>query len=434
MDTLTPIQQSDAVIVKIIHRVEAILQDDADYKFLNDNGLGFKSIQIYGTSEAPLFLAPSVYKFLQPRGTNKNTFFKKFKEGKEKFTQKAQVLRNGQLRIVSSGILTKLGLMRAMYMSDSKLAEVFRDFIMEVLEELHINHAEAWEASATATQKKLNNIEKQLADEHERAGALERTNFEQSHEIKKHAEVEDIFENAELQGENEQKMYHLMQKKFLKPVCIYVVDTSYVQSKKKRPKYKNSRSIHKTPIKKGQSNFEHFGLSESDEDNSADDKSDDDELDYDYHRCNRYNLEANPNEEYYFFISPWVSKTINQAQVKRGVFKYAFDVHIENKEHYAYMVELLTDYDTKIIAGVFKTTYSNIIESAQSSFINIATRALRKQVAIHEHVPHEFNILAQRNGTDTGICRDKPSEKKTRKALANADSSGSDVDGYNDSS
>jgi hypothetical protein len=314
-------------------------------------------------------------------------------------------------------LINEWGVIHACYLFKGEIPLIFQKFMREVIRQLkETGHASLAEANA--------NLSQQLADEHERAGALERANFEQSHEIKKHADIEDIFENAELQGENEQKMYHLMQKKFLKPVSIYVVDTAYVQSKKskKRPKSKNSRSIRKTPIKKGQPNFEHFGLSESDED-SPDDKSDDDELDYDYHRCNKYNLEADPNEEYYFFIPPWMSKTINQAQVKRGVFKYAFDVHIENKEHYAYMVELCADYDTKI-AGVFKTTYSNIIESSQSSFINIATRALRKQAVIDKHT------IAQQNDTKTP----RTPERKTRKAPVNADSSGSDVDGYNDSS
>jgi hypothetical protein len=320
-----------------------------------------------------------------------------------------------------TNLVNEWGVIHACYLFKGEIPLIFQKFMREVIRQLkETGHASLAEANA--------NLSQQLADEHERAGALERANFEQSHEIKKHADIEDIFENAELQGENEQKMYHLMQKKFLKPVSIYVVDTLYVQSKKskKRPKSKNSRSnvsrtsIRKPPIKKGQPNFEHFGLSESDED-SPDDKSDDDELDYDYHRCNKYNLEADPNEEYYFFIPPWMSKTINQAQVKRGVFKYAFDVHIENKEHYTYMVELCADYDTKI-SGVFKTTYSNVIESAQSSFINIATRALRKQAVIDKHTLTELNTSP------------KPAEKKPRKAPANTDSSGSDVDGYNDSS
>jgi hypothetical protein len=322
-----------------------------------------------------------------------------------------------------TNLVNEWGVIHACYLFKGEIPLIFQKFMREVIRQLkETGHASLAEANA--------NLSQQLADEHERAGALERANFEQSHEIKKHADIEDIFENAELQGENEQKMYHLMQKKFLKPVSIYVVDTLYIQSKKskKRPKSKNSQVIRKTPIKKGQSNFEHFGLSESEEENSADDKSDDDELDYDYHRCNRYNLEADPNEEYYFFIPPWMSKTINQAQVKRGVFKYAFDVHIENKEHYSYMVELCADYDTKT-TGVFKTTYSNIIESSQSSFINIATRALRKQAVIDKHVPHELNTLVQQNGTGN------PSERKPRKARkAPADSSGSDVDGYNESS
>jgi hypothetical protein len=397
-----------------------------------------------GKCYEPVFYSNDVHNYLFNTVKNSERYFKEYDDTEKSDVCVNLIQTNKQGTVYSKSqscrMLTKFGLYRA-FISAPKTngAKIFKRFVWILLDKL--------ERERTVD---YNQVKEELDAEHARACSLERANFEQAYEIKKHSYVEDIFENAELQGENEQKMYHLMQKKFLKPICIYVIDSKYIQKKPKKtrkPKTKKSRAVSQTPIKKGQSGFELYGLSESDEDNSSDEKNDQSRnttrritdtdsgnLDYDYHRCNKYNLESDPNEEYYFFIPSWISKTINQNQVKRGVFKYAFDIHIENKEHYSYMIDLLNDPDSKTSAGVFKTTYSNIIESSQSSFINIATREIRKHTLVDNQVDSlcDLNMIESLQSLSKNICEN--TEKKPRKAWANDDSSGSDVDGYNDSS
>jgi hypothetical protein len=377
------------------------------------------SIRAYGTIEQPLFSGIDIYLCL--KNAKINIPYAQIKTATSNITRDLydkiwadEYVKDCIVPGISrhTNLINEWGVIHACYLFKGEVPMIFQKFMREVIRQLkETGHASLTEAN--------DNLTKQLSDEHERAGVLERANFEQSYEINKHAYIEDIFKNAELQGENEQKMYHLMKKKFFKPINIYVVDPKYIQSKKKKPK-KNNKS-HSNPIKKGQSGFKHHGLSESDEEHSFDENSDkdysEDDLEYDYQRCNKYNLEDDPNEEYYFFIPSWVSKTINQTQVKRGVFKYAFDIHIENREHYAYMIELITDSKTKQ-PGLFKTTYSNIVESAQSSFINIAIREMRKQVTnIKPSIGFNTNIKTARNRIKT-------------KLTITDDSSGSDVDGY----
>ena len=439
MATYAEIDGSQTFVFKVIKEQFANISDENIKVRCN-------SIRAYGTIKNPLFSGIDVYLCLKNININatkqeiiisttnidRDLYKKLWNDEKVEDCIVPGVSRH-------TNLINEWGVIHACYLFKGDVPIIFQKFMREVIRQLkETGHASLADANS--------NLTKQLADEHERAGALERANFEQSYEIKRHADIEDIFENAELQGENEQKMYHLMQKKFLKPISVYVVDPNYVQSKKLKkksnPKTKNPRSHTAHPLKKGQSSFEQYGLSESDEENSFDEKedisqsghyTDTDDLDYDYLRCNKYNLEADPNEEYYFFVATWMSKTINQNQVKQGVFKYAFDIYIENKSHYAYMIELINTADAKL-TGIFKTTYSNIVEASQSSFINIATREMRKTVIVRQLTDScELDILAQRV---RGITSNKPAKepiKKTKTRIqVSSDSSGSDVDGYND--
>jgi hypothetical protein len=397
-----------------------------------------------GKCYEPLFYSNDVHEYLFSTVKNAERYFKDYDDTEKHndvWVHLSQTNKQGTVysKSQSCRMLTKFGLYRAFISVPKKAgALVFKQFVWLVMDKL--------ERDRTV---EFMQVKEDLDAEHERVGALERVNFEQSHEIKNHADIEDIFENAELQGKNEQKMFHLMQKKFLKPISIYVVSTEFMTTKKanKRRNPKKGKKSKIPPVKKGKAGFELFGLSESDDDNSNDEKSDDtDGLEYDYHRCNKYNLEADPNAEYYFFIPIWPAKAINQSQTKRGIFKYAFDIHIENRDHYTYMLDLITNKDSATdVSGVLKTTYSSIREYSQCAFINLMLREIRKHTNDEKTTKQsqELDILAQNvQGyqvlPDVKSLRfkyktiDNENRLSKKKRITNGDSSGSDVEGYND--
>jgi hypothetical protein len=378
-------------------------------KIIKDYDDRFQDIQVYGKINDPYFHINDVYKYLFGLNTidkskdNINWFRKQF-DSDEKNKKMVNVnARKGakdqtKFEVRECTLLNKAGMYRAAYFTHNNLvsgAKAFQKFVLIVLNQLESTGSTTLAQATDDLKKEMDVLKAKLIQEHDRADELDRSKFMTECNLRDAVQGRDFQGRPEDVGDNERKMCMLLCKEYLKPIGVYVVDPAYVENVRSKKQGNRRKTIRNKTIRE---ELKANGMSDDSDD--SDDyltaKSDTISLDLDYSKdvaptkyggvleydllsVNEYTLKSDENEDYYFYIAPNGSKMLSTARTNKKVYKHVFDIYINNKEHYTYMLELLNDEDYKTrISDVYVSSYSNIVEVSKQSYITLAVRKERE--------------------------------------------------------
>lgn len=435
MTTLVnPVEKANDIISHLISKTEHILRDDDDYKEFLKTKKDFRSLKIYGSINKPLFMVAHVYSYLYPDKpydkNNKKSFKKKFLEGKEKVEAVALVPQgvkgsSDKINYIHRKVwmLTKLGLLKSMFILDTGLTITFRDFILELLDNLHENQQEVMAIEtekAFVKYKLIHELErKKLREEQEESARLlaksgkciteqkqsidrlEVANFTNNINYKKLEHIEQFTKIEDLSDSKSSELATLREL-HMRKIPVYLVSPDHIAAAKlkkteaetARVKKAAAQQDKKPPRRRGQHLPEATALeSESDSDieeyfhtkkprakafaptttTTQDFAYEDLDLDVDYDQPLECYTERDLSQEYrddnlYYHIPGFNSK----VEMANKSYYITFHLYLYNAEHYKAMMAILTQDDESQTAarGVLKVTYNNIISARNTSFAN----------------------------------------------------------------
>jgi hypothetical protein len=387
---LKAIENTTDITTEIIRKCEEILYDDAEYKKLKEEGYDFTKVIPYGNPEDPSFQANQVFKFINPNELNIfRRLGKYFTEDLHYFKAKITIDKRDPVNM-----LTRKGLMKAMYMGKTKLAETFQEYIFILLDGLWKRHKEIMVSEMTTT-KKL------LEAERERRQDAERINRENL--FLREAYASDFDTTSD-----EKTELAILRRQHMSVYYLYLVDWTHVNSKywKSRKEAKPKAAPQPKPAAAVKSPNIIEGIDLHSDDEPAEEKAqpaprravkaditaphkDGIQDPYDAEFLTISDLENNENEEYYFYIS--------HTESDKEYLRLITPIYLDKAAHYNKMVDYIvngekvmcrTAYpvnsfpDREIIfpAGdsaatpmskVYKSTYSKIMSARSRAFIHI---------------------------------------------------------------
>lgn len=381
-EVLKPIQKADDIISEIITRTEKSLLDNEEYQTLTKNKKDFRSVRIYGDSKNPLFIMTHVYDYLYPakKGKHIERFAKLFLPDIEIVKRKARIFQNkpnsDEIFHIdrSVNMITKKGLMRAMYLNDTPLTITFRDFMMELLDELYQNNR-------AIVEQALDKAQLTITKQQERIGTLEEANFYNKTIAAKLNHLDGFISSEEMLSESERKELSMLRTLHMRPHQVYIVDDAYVRNahvKKSITKKPNAKKpAAKTPRKRGQY-LPTSLLEDSEEESDTSDASDDrktqrlsDGVEYDmpFQCYNKTSLEqdyAGDNMYYYF-----PAYQTGDKELKNKNYHSVFAMDIYNNIHYKKMLERLNTTEAQTpLKNVYMVSYNDIMNARTRAFIH----------------------------------------------------------------
>jgi len=233
---LIPVLDTNDITTDIIKRCEKLLKDDAEYKDIKKEGITFESVIPYRSpySENEIcFQASCVFKFVGRYDNMHRDLKTKFKPGKDYFKHKMFDDKNQP-----DNILTRKGLMKTMYMGKTKLAEIFQDYIFELLDNLWENEKQMMVKEMEQAEIKLKkqiDAEKERTDrQQERIGTLEESNCYNNNLAMKLDKVDNFLKSEPFMGNDERKELTILRELHMKKVGVYLVDQEYMKRPTKR--------------------------------------------------------------------------------------------------------------------------------------------------------------------------------------------------------
>ena len=262
---LKPISNTVDITTEIIKRCELILQNDEEYQKLRNDGNDFKSIIPYKdptNNNEPCFQANQVFKFINIEHNIHRTLKKNFILDKHYF--KAKIIDDNK---TPDNILTRKGLMKAMYMSKTKLAETFQDYVFDLLDGLWKRERDVMEREMKNTEKVLMETNKKLLLEEElrKSMDIELCNItnKKTADFGKMTYLKSTMVNSKKSKDIE---LEIIRSKYMKPFRMYSVNIGLVKQQ-----YLKSKKIIKKKISKKIINneFTNHGLSDDNDDTDS---------------------------------------------------------------------------------------------------------------------------------------------------------------------
>lgn len=339
-----PIKNSNTFISKVITELkvcESFQQLNADENLQLKVCESFQQMTIYGSNEFPLFTLKSVRDMLDiPRKTLEDQIRnyrshqvirgckvkiqKKYKEGDVFLT-----------KINSMILLTKHGLYRAMFISDTPIAHAFQDFVSIILVKLEKNGEVKLQEAIDATRQQLHKVED------ERDKLLEKT-LSQSYHLTRYQNLDDCLTDREtfaMSGNLDYKNLCAFKEVCCTKIPIYIVREKYMRDKYTKNKKKNKEE---KDIDSLEADFEikHGGG---------------------YSKIfNDYDICDLENDELYYFIPIHKSKAVKNP----GDYHLVAHIYVYDGEHHKAILERFNnDESSKTLArGIYRTYYSSILD------------------------------------------------------------------------
>ena len=263
---LNPISNTVDITTEIIKRCELILQNDEEYQKLRNDGNDFKSIIPYEdptNNNEPCFRANQVFKFINPKETH---IHRKLKDNflLTKHYFKSKITNDNK---TPDNILTRKGLMRAIYMSKTKLAETFQYYVFDLLDGLWKRERDVMEREMKNTEKVLMETNKKLLLEEElrKSMDIELCNItnKKTADFGKMTYLKSTMVNSKKSKDIE---LEIIRSKYMKPFRMYSVNIGLVKQQ-----YLKSKKIIKKKISKKIINneFTNHGLSDDNDDTDS---------------------------------------------------------------------------------------------------------------------------------------------------------------------
>ena len=394
---LKPITFTVDITTEIIRRCEVKLQNDEEYMKLKSDGLDFKMVIPYGNPEDPCFQVNQVFRFINPNELNiYRKLGKYFTDGRHYF--KAKITNDKK---EPCNMFTRHGLMKAMYMGKTPLAEMFQNYVFDLLDGLWKRHKELM-----ITEMKI--TEKNLEEERTKRREAEIVNLQNIH-------LQEAYCNDFVAGDPANTELKILRRLYLTKYYVYVADWSHVNAKY----WKSDITKIKEPVpqKKIAADKTNSGvvngidLNSSDDEESAVDKTvstrekpsknliltnphkDGIQEPYEFEFLKLRDLENGENEEYYFYIS---NKEITEN--KKSNFKFITHIYLDKPKHFTEMSKFIINGETVIdrtsypvnsyasseiknvdffdkvsapIKNIYKTTYDMLMSARSRSYINM---------------------------------------------------------------
>ncbi len=330
----------------------------------------FKNLVVYGTNEYPLFLMRSIRGLLQiPRKTFED-HIKNYKVYEILKNQKVIVprIQNEILikqRQKETNLLTKFGLIRAMFISNTPMANAFQEFVYIVLHKLEKDKIVKLEDVKADFEIRVRRAQKDR-DLYLQQLNITRDEVRSLRHVREYIAKNDDFADY---GTPEYKAYRFLAEKHMHKVHIYivrddVVNSKYLTTHKSRPKKKPISEI-----------AAELGLDLSE---SEDEKYDLDEVieqydltkyDMSFAEINSFDVYSWQGLEFYFYIPGFKSTKVPDPN------KYAPAGYIEvyDKKHHDAVREYFNKdkYATTKMKNVYITTLENLKSVVMETMSNL---------------------------------------------------------------
>ena len=287
---MAPTPHTTDITTAIIGRCEEMLNNNPEYVALQQEGLTFGNIIPYGDPKNPCFIANHIFKFINPKEQNVHRNLKKYyiltkHYFKAKLEEDSKVYHN---------MLTRKGIMKAMYRGKTLLAETFQDFIFDLLDNLLLNEFVIMEKQIELTQKNTEERmreEVRIAQEKARIAELSAKRANEEHIItnekllkeQDHSKSLDVANcNIILTKAEEYKKLsvgylhnvipnedmaikelNILQFNTMKPYPVYAVSIGLIKEKYLKPVKLSSKNVRKKDVPHI---FNQYGMSDSDSD------------------------------------------------------------------------------------------------------------------------------------------------------------------------
>jgi hypothetical protein len=332
---LKSINNTSDITTEIIRRCEEQLQNDKEYIKLKSDGMDFKKVIPYGNPEDPCFQVTQVFKFINPNELHiHRRLATYFTEGRHYF--KAKITEDKK---EPCNMFTRHGLMKAMYMGKTPLAEMFQNYVFDLLDGL-------WKRHKAIIITEIKVTEKNLEEERNRRREAESVNL-------KNIYLKEVcMDNFESYDGNKTEL-SILRRQHLNAYFLYIVDWNFINSK-----------LEKKPIKKLEKKVNLYnGIDINSDDEQHETKSNEfNEIldEYDFRIISLLDLEKNENDEYYFYISKKESSKLHH--------KFICPLYFDKSKHYKIMIP---SFNKTLIKNVFSTTYDNIMSTRSKMFIEL---------------------------------------------------------------
>jgi hypothetical protein len=347
---LKSINNTSDITTEIIRRCEEQLQNDKEYIKLKSDGMDFKKVIPYGNPEDPCFQVNQVFKFINPNELNiHRRLATYFTEGRHYF--KAKITEDKK---EPCNMFTRHGLMKAMYMGKTPLAEMFQNYVFDLLDGLWKRHK-----AIIITEMKV--TEKNLEEERNRRREAESTNL-------KNIYLKEVcMDNFESYDGNKTEL-SILRRHQLNEYFLYIVDWNFVNENCNKPD-----KINKLFKKSEKKEDLHFGIDINSDDERPEPKTKsatfNEILDeYDFSIISLIDLEKNENDEYYFYIS--------KKETKSKQYNFICPIYLDKSKHYKLMI---SSFQKTPIKNMFNTTYDTIMSARNKTFIELHKVSLVKK-------------------------------------------------------
>lgn len=212
---LNAIGKSTDITSEIIRRCEKILKYDEEYKKVKEEGNGFTSIIVYEDPyniNEPCFQVNSVIKMVKPNEQHIPRILKKnFRLGKHYFKAKLKDDNRDP-----SNIFSRRGVMKYMFQEKTQIAEVFQDYVFELLDGL-------WKRQKELMRLEMKNTDKLLEEEREKRREAERIN-------EQNIEIADAIYNTDNREQDILEL-NVLRRRLMTRYYVYLVDWKLVNAK-----------------------------------------------------------------------------------------------------------------------------------------------------------------------------------------------------------
>lgn len=267
--------------------------------------------------------------------------------------------------------------MRLMYIKNNDFTELFRDFVMELLETLYEKHQDVLHQAMATVGQKLESAQKQIDTQ-------EQTIFHNQTQFARLEQLNEFIGNEDMLGDAERQELTLLRNLHMRKIPLYIVSGDYVKTthlKKSAPAKPSTIKKTTHPRKRGQFLSSDLPDSESDSDIDLEVKSQqqqdhsasdtlDDGVEYTLPlKCySQLTLSSDyANDEFYFYIAGFTTK----KELTKAHYHKVCDLHISDAKHYKAMMKKLASTDAQTAAkGVLRLTYNNIADARTSSFMD----------------------------------------------------------------
>lgn len=342
----------------------------------------------YNTPTNPLFKVTDIAILLGKTNLKKVLLEDQKKPKDERFYSEGKDFVHGLARNARGSkrkalFFTRRGFYIYLMTSRGDISNLFRNFLIVVLEELHekgmVKQEDAIRITTEKYQDEIKRIENRLSKvnlvlEKEQLLRIETEKHLEETEIdrdtlkiiseyhkKKVQEAREYQENMidDFPTDKEDEL-RIMKMKYMKPVKIYLIPFEKVQRAIKKPKKRKKNPKGKIYEYLTVAQVKELGLEESDSDSDLEEKSF--VIEYDYSLFGAINP-PHKSDDYYYTISQ-SKKLSNRLGIHVG------DVYVTGKDHFEVIVKYLQEHCSTPLRGAFLTSIGEIEEKAREIFIS----------------------------------------------------------------